>query len=329
MTRDAGGDYLLSNSEVGTFLRCRRKWWLEWYRGLHPATDELVGPRPTGTRIHEALAGYYVPADQTPTPPMVTLLASQDRDLAALQAQHIGPEETGPPAGVMDAWAKTIDLEKAMISGYVDWLAETGGDEDLEITAPEVALDVPFEAPGSPWPVRLIGRLDVRGALRHSGLRVFLDHKTTDAFTRITNTAQQDRQMLHYMVLERHADEQEHPRTVGALYNILRKVKRTAQAKPPFYLRHPVEHNVIEVDNYERKLRAVLRDITNAHAQLDAGHDHMDVVYPNPTSDCSWQCDSFTICKLLDDGSRAEDAIAALFVVQDPLRRYQDDNRAD
>jgi len=47
-------------------------------------------------------------------------------------------------------------------------------------------------------------------------------------------------------------------------------------------------------------------------------------VWPMPTRDCSWQCDYYHVCTMLDDGSRAEDMLATTFVHVSPLQRYHD-----
>ena len=49
----------VSNSELATFKECRRKWWLNYYRGLTPKNVPMHGPLALGTRIHYALEMYY------------------------------------------------------------------------------------------------------------------------------------------------------------------------------------------------------------------------------------------------------------------------------
>ena len=51
----------LSNSEAACFKRCRRRWWLQWYRKLQPAYRATNDARAKGSRVHEALA-EQVPA---------------------------------------------------------------------------------------------------------------------------------------------------------------------------------------------------------------------------------------------------------------------------
>lgn len=120
-------------------------------------------------------------------------------------------------------------------------------------------------------------------------------------------------------------------RTVGALYNMLRKVKRTAKANPPFYGRVEVRHNVHELRSYYARVWATVADIAKLEHDLGQGYDHRAVAYPNPTRDCSWRCEFFNVCTMFDDGSDAEGMLKAFYHEADPLDRYQEDeiNRTD
>ena len=67
---------------------------------------------------------------------------------------------------------------------------------------------------------------------------------------------------------------------------------------------------------------ATINDIRDVTRRLDAGESHLSAAYPHPTGDCHWRCEFFSVCSMLDDGSRAEDMLQSLFVVGDPLERY-------
>ncbi len=49
----------ISNTEVNTWQRCRRKWFLAYFLGYQPAVEEVTGHRILGVRVHTALEGYY------------------------------------------------------------------------------------------------------------------------------------------------------------------------------------------------------------------------------------------------------------------------------
>jgi len=164
--------------------------------------------------------------------------------------------------------------------------------------------------------------LDVRLRRKTDGVRMFEDHKTVGNFASKRKTLHMDPQMLHYHLLEFLNTPEGEARCDGAIYNMLRRVKRTPQAKEPFYERVEVHHNSFEIDAYRRRLMGAARDIMRMERELDAGADHMSVAYPHPMEDCSWSCDFFPVCPMFDDGSHVEAAIAALYEEQDPMARY-------
>jgi hypothetical protein len=56
--------------------------------------------------------------------------------------------------------------------------------------------------------------------------------------------------------------------------------------------------------------------------RLDAGENHLDVVPPSPSDDCSWKCDFHLVCPMFDNGSRAEDMLTAHYRKGNPWSRY-------
>lgn len=315
-----------SNSELRTFKRCRRQWWLAYHRQLGLPNRGRTGAAPLGTRIHRCLAVHYVPPEQTPGDIFDELERTIAEDLA-----YIGDDEVAR-AELM----KERDLAHAMLEGYLEWLAETGADADIEVAAAESPLEVDPQFGEGLETVRLIGKLDVRVKrhFRDDVTRMFMDHKTVGDLSSPTKMLQFDEQMLHYHLLEfldLRANPDQIPdtdpnavRTDGALYNMLRKVKRTPRANPPFYGRVEVHHNIDTLRSYWARVRGEIAEIIAVTARLDAGADPLEVVWPMPTRDCSWQCDYYHVCTMLDDGSRAEDMLATTFVHVSPLQRYHD-----
>jgi len=53
----------IANSELQTFKRCKRKWWLSYYRRLH-LRREGVGALSIGNMVHAPLEAYYATPDQ-------------------------------------------------------------------------------------------------------------------------------------------------------------------------------------------------------------------------------------------------------------------------
>lgn len=311
-----------SNSEVQCFKRCRRKWYLAWYRQLGLRVQSLTGALAIGNRVHRALQAWYVPESETPIDPRTALERAIQADWqAAVQAYgEIGLE---PPAELVRDFSDSTSLERAMVEGYAHWLVETGVDSGLQVIASETYVEVPLEVPGSDVDVKLIGKMDVRVRREIDGARLFIDHKTVGSLTEPLKTIRLDPQMLHYHVLEWLSDVEE-GRCDGALYNMLRKVKRTARATPPFYDRVEVRHNEHELQAFKRQLVGVIKSMLDTRARLDAGEDPAEIAYPTPTKNCSWDCDFLPVCPMHDDGSRVEAMLQQHYAIRDPYSYYRE-----
>lgn len=306
-----------SNSELRTFKRCRRKWYLSHFRQLSPREVSVTGARELGTQIHKSLEAWYAPDGSPHTDPREALERVLVEDWTSLTAS--ANPETGPNPEAVKQYKDQCDLARAIISGYVEWLAETGVDEDLEVIAPETKLTAEILPD-----IALIGKLDVEVRRRSDRTRLFIDHKSVGNLTTPLRTLHLDEQMLTYMLLQK-LNTPDGELSAGALYNMLRKVKRTARAKPPFYERIEIQHNQHEIDSFHVRLVGTITVILDVIQQLLDGADHRAVAYPTPTSDCSWDCDFLAICSMMDDGSRVEDFISENYVQVDPLARYGTD----
>jgi hypothetical protein len=106
------------------------------------------------------------------------------------------------------------------------------------------------------------------------------------------------------------------------MYNMLRKVQRTARAKPPFYGRVDFTHGIIELRSFYTRVIGTVNDIMTTRQALDEGQDHHLVAYPTPSGRCSWDCEWRRVCPMFDDGSDHARWIADFAVGYDPLERY-------
>ena|SRR6478735_916890 len=323
-----GGVRRISNSELQTYKECKRKWWLGWYRGLRFNTEAPVELKHTGDRVHRALEPWYVPEGQPQVDPREALERVIQEDRAALYAK-LGADGYDDPEDHPD-WIKLVkanDLERIMVEGYIQWLEETGEDENLKIIASETYVEAPLHGsyPQGTNEIRIVGKLDVRAERRSDGVRTFIDHKTKAAFPPL-DELQRDEQMQFYELLEELVilGEESDERCAGALFNVLRRVKRTANAKPPFYGRTPVMHNKHVRSAFLRRTRATVTDMQVTERLLDAGRHHLDVVDARPSGDCGWKCPFAAICTMFDDGSRVEDLLDRFYVAGDPLHYYGD-----
>lgn len=314
-------DQVVSASKLRDWQQCRRKWWLKWVRGLELKYDDLTSKRNTGTRIHEALAGWYVPEGEEKTDPLVTLAAAHERDWGRLAEQYGVDFESEAYTILKDKWDKAATLERAMVEGYMEWLEESGADAGYTVKGSEVERSAVITEDDG-FTVEVRGKLDVRVERDIDGARLFKDHKTVPDFTGPTKFIRMDVQMLTYHLLESLTTEEGEKRCDGALYNMLRRVKGTSTAKPPFFHREEVPHNPVQVEAFRRQLVSAARDMAAMEKRLQNGEDPASVAYPSPKSECAWSCEFFAVCPRFDDGSRVEDMIQNLYTEANPWARY-------
>jgi len=294
----------ISNSEVQTYKDCRRKWWLSYYRRLQPKSKQMTGALALGSRIHEALDMYY--SKNIPLLDAHSQLVDNDKKI------------------LVEAYRDTYDLEseaelgRIMLEGYLQWVEENGIDAELEMISTEEIISMPLLDNS----VVLQGKIDMRVRRKADGVRMFRDFKTVGgSFTDFSSMAHMNEQILTYMMLET-AQNKEGERSEGGIFTLLKKVKRSANARPPFYEQLEVRHNVFALRSFWQRIHGTLSDMLNTRKALDEGGDHRFVAYPRPSRDCKWKCQFFTICPMFDDGSAAEAAIEDAFEVSNPYAYY-------
>lgn len=297
--------YRLSNSEVQTFKDCRRKWWLAYYRRLQPKTQNMTGALALGSRIHNALDMYY--SQNVPLLEAHSIFVERDREI------------------LRESYRDTVDLDseaelgRIMLEGYLQWVEENGIDAELEMISTEEIISMPlFDGE-----VELQGKLDMRVRRKGDGVRMFRDFKTVGgSFTDFSSLAHMNEQILTYMMLET-AQNKEGERSEGGIFTMLKKVKRSANARPPFYDQIEVRHNVFTLRSFWARIHGTIRNLMDVKKALDEGQDPNYVAYPRPSRDCKWKCQFFAVCPLIDDGSAAEQAISEMYEVADPYEYYK------
>jgi hypothetical protein len=315
---------IVSNSEMQDWLRCRRRWWLSWYRKYALVRRDYTDARSIGLRVHRALASYYVPPGETAVNPREALERAIVEDWTAITQQYADRNQEQLAEAAVK-FNESCELERAMVEGYVEWLESEGSDAGLRVIASETGLyaDIEVTIDGQVQTFRAVGKIDTRVERTFDDATLLIDHKTVGDFTTARKTLHMNPQMLHYIMLAWLNSEHGISRCDGALYNMLKKVKRTARANPPFFDRIEVRHNPIELENFKSELIGKVHDIVVAEQRLDAGEDHHQVVYPSWRGDCAWDCDFFAVCPMFNDGSRADDMLESLYVKGDPLKRYE------
>jgi len=299
----------LSNSEIQTFKDCRRRWWLTYYRGLKPKYQDMTGPLAMGSRIHAALDAHY--AKGVPLLTAHAELIEQDKQILLQDFRDVSNLETEG------------ELGRIMLEGYEQWVEENGIDAELEMISTEEQIVAPLFN----GEVELQGKLDMRVRRKADGVRMFRDFKTVGgSLSEFANMAHMNEQVMTYMLLES-TKTNEKERSEGGIFTLLKKVRRTAAAKPPFYDQVEIRHNIFTLRSFWNRIHGTITDLMRVRHALDAGESHAFNAYPKPSRDCKWKCQFFTICPMFDDGSAAEQALSEMYEETDPYAYYETEKK--
>jgi RecB family exonuclease len=290
----------VSPSEISKFRRCRRSWALTYhYRwGVDPQRAPAVSAAQLGTRIHAALEAYYGYGID----PVSALVVIYDHERAKR------PDAEGDLTGEQ-AWAMT------MVSGYLEWAAESGVDEEYDVVAVERAVEVPILLTNGEMAI-VSGKLDQIVRRKMDGALCIRDWKTVGSLHKADLLVLDEQMRIYSALLTRASDGM---RVDGALFAMLLRSKRTSRAKPPFYEQVHIGYNGRDHESTMRRVQGVLDDMDRVIRQLRETGDHHVAAYPNPMTDrCNWDCSFTHVCSLFDDGSRAWDAMRGNYVQLDP-----------
>lgn len=304
----------ITNSEIQTFKDCKRKWWLGTYRALKPISKTYVGPLTLGIRVHNSLEAFYV----TGVNPVDEYERLQRVDNKLFEESKDANDEKQ-----VKKFNSEAELGRIMLEGYMDWMAEENPDADIEVIGAEKKLSTRLEMDPR---VELMGKTDLKVRRASSGRHALLDHKTAISFNSYYETSHMSEQLMLYVILEKMDPVNGDPKVDGGIYNLIKKVKRSATAKPPFYERLDVRFNDKQLESFWIRTMGTVRDIMDLRDKLDAGVDHRFYAYPSPTNDCTWKCPFFQVCPMFDDGSSAEAMLEELYEQVDPNARYEEEN---
>lgn len=277
-------------SEIKAFKNCPRSWYLGYKKDgsgyeFKKSDEPESGQRDVGTLCHLGVEAHY-----NGLYPVGAIQAAQ--------AVHLA-EQDGVP--LSKEWLEVYKLSTIMVEGYVQWLATEGHDVGEKTAHVEAQVAVPIGTFRGD-DVILTGRIDriVQDTL--SGEFIIEDTKTVQSLDQMGEQLQVDDQGLIYAILVRAGLGLDARRF---RHNMLRKVKRTANAKPPFYGRHEVRFTEQQLDNAWTHTAVVLDRMVEALQRLTADEEanqHL-VAYPNPTRDCTWRCDFLHACSMTDEGA--------------------------
>lgn len=297
----------VSNSEVQTFKDCRRRWYLQYVRCLRPKQGETTSSAAhLGTVVHKALFHYY---EDGANPEEVVAQTYNELD-------------------TLEDVEKQRKLALAMASGYQEWVETEGIDAGRTVLANEL-----------PFTIKLNEKFTVRGKIDQlylneaSGSVHVRDFKTVLNFTEPLKYLPLDEQMPTYLsmfvddetpITDDKKDSLVGKVPVAATYTMIRKVQRSARAKPPFYyestITYPKQHRQL----FKQRLEGVLWDMDT---QLSRGEElTLTTAYPRPSKDCSWKCPYMEVCKFANEDSKvAETLLHNEFEQYDPNERYAND----
>lgn len=308
----------ISNSEIQTYKKCPRRWMLGTYLGLDTKKERFTGPLVLGNRVHNALEAHYKNPDISPVDEYNRLLRIDTRKFLA--SPDASFEE------VVDDFNSEAELGRLMLEGYVQWVEEENVDAAIEIVGVEEILMhhlVDFDPR-----VWIIGKTDLKVLWAFDKTVRLFDHKTAAAsgFGDYKKYAYFSEQLMHYTLLEQWAGDPD-IKVRGGTYNVLKKVKRSAKAKPPFYDRIHVNFSKKTLESFKLRLFAAVRDIMRTRDALDNGEDHRFAAPANQNMD--WTCGTcpfFSVCNMLDDGSDAEQFLEDNYKRVDPNDRYNEES---
>jgi RecB family exonuclease len=324
----------ISNTEIQTWQRCRRKWFVSYYLGYQPEAEEVTGHRILGVRIHAALEGWYGYG----LDPLVVLgvLYKIELDRSPEYEAELMAER---------------DLASAMVEGYIEWTAETGADAGLSVVATEADVTVPLPRVEG---VSLRARLDQVVLNEQTGLLSFLDFKTAASFEKHEILAL-DPQFRIYSLIQLLASRPPvdafgnpypqagatgKPRVDGGIIRTLRRVKRTERSRPPYYATDEFRYDPETISATLAKVQRVGHEIKAARRVLDwaytEGGGTVDVINevqrslfpPTPiVRDCGWSCPFVQLCPMMDDGSDWAGVLmrSGQYEQQDPYAYYLND----
>lgn len=293
----------VTNSEIETWRTCKRRWMYRYYLWRARPEAAPVGPLTLGSIVHAGLEQYYRDGD----------------DPVKVAADYYIAEANKWPESKIEL-ANESALAQAMLSGYLDWIEETGVDANLHLTGVEQVVEMELRPN-----ITLRGKLD-QVVQRDDGAHMFLDFKTAPQTAPPPHLQVMSQFRVYALLRAATLDEW----TDGAYYQILKKVKRTVAAKPPFFTRYEVRWSANEMRAAWSHVLSTVDEIAAARKALDnAGSrdeiTHHYVAPPHATRDCGWRCEFLSICKLTDDTPRWRQALDERFALLDPDERYSSD----
>lgn len=252
---------IISASELATFLRCRVKW--NWRHQVRLEPKKPAEALSMGTLVHEVLEAWYGLTPTLRTPKAMIKLAKRACRTASLP---LSPDDR--------------ELAEAMLIGYASWARLEDKEIGLRECTPEMEFDEPLTESGL---IRVRGRIDTVFApttLRKT--RACKEFKTRSQF-RDDNVEMLLQGTTYHWTLRRLFPKDKH---YILHYTELRKQKPSPRVTAPLFQSQPVERSDEEIEQWALDAERIALDM------LDAA------IYPNPMSNCQYDCDFRNACVL-------------------------------
>lgn len=296
----------ITQSDLATFKRDRRIWFLKTYLGLRPKLETVIGPLELGTIVHAALEAEYKHGHN-----LLDWYHAHVKKLGEHYADTV-------PYFSQEKWDKQAELGRVMLEGYRDWIIDNNLDARYKTIEVEKLLEVDTTYLGSH--VHLTGKADLIVQDRVTDELLVFDWKTTANLERTIKQAHYTEQLPFYMTLLA-ANEPTH-QVAGAAFNILLKSKRTARASPPFYHREHVRYGAIPLAARQASIDGTILDYVRTVQALNEGApEPLRIAYANPGV-ISFDPGMTPLTDAMDYGERIEGLIAAQFRQIDIYARY-------
>lgn len=286
---------MIRNSSITKYLRCKRSWMLSYQRNLETNWDKRTTPQKfdTGIAVHAALEAFSRNEDWS---------AAIDINWSNIQ------DELSEEADIKKWENELVVLPKIMVEGYIEWREENGIDVGYELLGAELKLEA-YLGMVHGEDVTLYGTID-RLMRNPAGKLVIDDYKTVQTMDTVPTLAT-NWQVNNYALLVA-ANYGEFP--VEGRHTQLKRVKRTATAKPPFYGQIHTTFNEVKSANHRIHLSSVVNDMVATMQVLESDlTSHHWACPPNPTRDCSWDCSFRDVCPTMDNGGDWEHALEVGF----------------
>lgn len=288
---DSSTPVIITHSDLSQFLTCRRQWHYNYVLDYRPP-ERPTGPLALGTRVHSALEAYYKGETDDP---VAWIDAKGKEDLAALDYDN-----SAKPWDFTQMYEDMV-MGRNCIKLYMEWLEETGADDNYRTVAVEEKVEVPILGGRAV----LRGKVDLLKEDITSGLMCADDFKTSSDWGGDLR-GQLERSYQHWCYLIGLQYCYPDRNVECSQYTVLRKVKKI----PPTPPKSPLIQR-FTVPATRRAIGAKRAQIDRIATEMLALRDKEDlaVFYPSPGRACAW-CDYKSPCDLQDES--AESALALL-----------------